>query len=260
MNPGAKVEIATNAPEFKDALMEWMGTFHIGARQAIRYQGRLMGERLIQLTPPRSLKQGKERVTKDIRKVILGLRDAMDDPGEKVEKGQDFVKAFIDSKGVVYAVAPENYQPHADADTLDKWHQSKRAKRGRVPGRDTPKAMAMGKWNLLNVLVAPASIVDAYIKSVQKRVGRGRAGWAFGTLVLGGKAAKWVSQHAGKTGGFTDGTRSGWNVFVEFDNHSEWAAGGDDDRIMENAMKSRVNSIRKSILDTAKGAGKALQA
>ena len=257
MAHGLQLSTATNAHAYKDALLEWMAKFGVGARQALRWQGRLMGERLISFTPPRTLKQGKERVSKDIRKIVLGLQQ-IDTPPHKVVTGQDFVRVFV-NKGVVYGVTGQNYQPQAGDDVIARLHQSKRNKRGRVPGKDETKAVDQGGWSLLNMLAVKEQTLDSYIRKVQGRVGRARDGWAEGTIQLGGRVAQWVSKHR-NTGTFEDGTHGSiGNVFVQFDNKSEWASGGDDDRIIANAIKSRTAAIRKSIVDAAHGAGGAFK-
>src|SRR6185437_11867316 len=109
-----ELNIKTNSPEYRAALIKWMATFGKNAVEAVRVQARFLGERLIAFTPPRNQRQGKERVRKDIEKIILGLEDDQFDVVRYVLKGDtNIIRAFVDKQGVVYGVDKATYRPDA---------------------------------------------------------------------------------------------------------------------------------------------------
>lgn len=251
-----EISIKSNSPEYRNALIKWMATFGKNACEAVQVQARYLGERLISFTPPRTQKQGKERVRKDIQKIILGLPDEDFDTVRYVLKGDtNIIRAFVNKQGVVYGVDKANYHPNATAEELSIFHQEQRDNRGRV-GEAGQYTRDIGRWKFLNVMVAPKSVVEDYILSVQDRVGRGRGGWASGTLALKGRVSNWVAVHARTAGTYNDKTSNALNPSFEFINQSEWASGGDQDRIMQNAINSRIRDINAAIRRAVKNAGK----
>src|SRR5579884_778173 len=254
-----ELSVTTNSPEYRNALIKWMATFGKNARESIKVQGRFLGERLIAFTPPRNQKQGRDRVRKDIQKIIMGIDDEQFDKIHYVLKGDtNIVRAFVNKQGVVYGVDKQNYMPNATAEDLSKFHQAQRDQRGRV-SEAGQKTRDIGRWKFITMLVAPQGVVADYIATVSDRVGRGRGGWAEGVLRLKGKVAQWVAVHARTAGEFRDFSESP-NPSIEFVNKSEWASGGDQDRIMENAINARIRDINASIRRAIKDSGKPFHA
>lgn len=246
-----KVDFLTNAEGYREKIIAWMAAFGAGVRDTVRYQGRLLGEKVISLTPPRNRAQGRKAVAADIRRVILGLEDLPPSTQvQLVEKGETVVRAFIAKDGTVYGVDRAMYRPEATQDEISRYHQSLRGARGRV-SRAGSQTRDIGRWKFMEKLVVTKESLDEYIRTVQARVGRGKGGWAGGTLALGGNVAGWVAEHARTAGTFVDGTNER-NPFIFWENKSEWASGGDEDRVMQNAMQSRIQQITKSILNPEK--------
>ena len=250
--------VTTNAPEYRNALIKWMATFGKNARETIRTQGRLIGERMVSFTPPRNQKQGKDAVRRDIEKIFLGIDDdQVDDKLHFVLKGNtDVVRAYVDRQGTVFGVARENYKPDATQDELSAFHQSQRDQRGRVSGGGR-KPQDMGRWKFILMFVTRQSTLAGYIRSVQARVGSGKGGWAEGVIELGGRVPQWIAARARQSGKLINQTEAA-NPSVEFINASEWASGGDQDRVMSNAVVARIDSIRRDIRRSVRCAGKPL--
>jgi hypothetical protein len=258
-----QVSVTSNAPEYRNALLEWMANFGKNARQAVKYQGRLLGERVVAFTPPRNEAQGRARTTKDIHKVMLGLDKRQMSRVQQLKEDQTtqlgggtYFRLFKARDGGMTVVQRDLYMPRATRQELGAFHQSKRGKYGRVEDKHE-QMLSVGKWRILKKLVVPKELLTAYDDAAQGRVGRGKAGWALGVLRLGGRVAAWVARHAGATGQFKDGLATA-NPSVEFINKSEWAKGGDQDRIMQNAIKARTRDIRNSISKARKDASKSI--
>lgn len=254
MSDTPSVKITSNAPEYRDAITDFMVTFRLGRKEALRTEGRFLGERLISFTPPRTAGQGRNRVAKDIKKIFLGLDDmrefgAVSDGMRNniIESvgGEAAVRIFAKKDGTVYGVDRKLYRPDATIEEMAKFHQSKRDRRGRV-GEAGQRTRDIGRWKFLDVMVVPAGVLNEYIRSVKSRVGRAKGGWADGTMKLGGKVAQWIAVHARTAGYFRDALDGPEGALI-WDNRSEWTNRGDEDRIVENSIKSRTQAIAKRI-------------
>ncbi|MDB6017674.1 MAG: hypothetical protein JWR19_2163 [Pedosphaera sp.] len=241
-----EINLTSNAKEYRAALVDFIGAFHVSVRQALKYQGRLMGEKLITLTPPRTQKQGERRVSADIKRIILGVEDLPPlDQAHLVEKGENVVRVFVSKDGTVYGTDRNLYRPEATMDEISKYHQSQRTKNGRVTSAGT-RTRDVGRWKFIEKLVITRDKLDEYIGMVKDRVGRGKGGWATGVIKEGGKVSSWIGRHARTAGTYLDATNDA-EPYVLFINKSEWASGGDHERIIENAVQSRTRDIHSYI-------------
>jgi hypothetical protein len=256
---GAVVSVATNTPTYRDALIRYIATFRVSVREAIRFEAAQLGQRVISFTPPRNQAQGRNRVMKDIHKIMLGLSDAdfakaNPDHTDKA-KFDNIVRLFPARDGSILGVDKDLYRPGATMEDLYEFHQSKRLKNGRVSDA-AQQTVDVGRWRFLEKLIVPKNLLDEYISRAMDRVGRARGGWAAGTLKLGGKVAKWIAAHANK--GTYINELDNRNPSFEFINRSEWASAGDQDRIMENAVTSRTKDINAHIKRAIRESGKGL--
>lgn len=148
-------------------------------------EARLLLQQCIRLAWPKTPKQGKKAVMRDIRRAALPM-------SEDIFESEALKK-----------VARRN-DPNAMRDTLEKipgwkkWrvepftpslHQKARDRRGRVQRGQ-------------RVIAYPKQDVNAYIKAKQQNVGRQRAGWAPAFLKFGGKLSAWVRRHVSGARGF----------------------------------------------------------
>ena len=106
--------------------------------------------------------------------------------------------------GAPYMVDKAHFLPDVSPQRLVKIHEAHRDKRGRVrvPGPATRKA---GGWTVSNAYTVPASTLKAYVKTIQARVGRGKASWlkaydhfkqSVGMNLLPWLAPSWIRRHA----------------------------------------------------------------
>jgi hypothetical protein len=185
-------------------------------------------------------------VTKDIRKIILGIDADKFDEAQTVLGGDtNIVRAFVNRQGEVYGVDRTLYRPDATLETLAEFHQKNRLANGRTTDAGT-FTRDIGRWKFITKLIVPKDVLTEYIEVVKARVGRGKGGWAAGVIALGGEVPGWIEVHARTAGTFIDKTQDA-NPEMEFVNRSEWAEGGDQDRIIDNAIKARTRDIYRQI-------------
>jgi hypothetical protein len=261
-----KFILTTNAVQYRKALVDWMARFGVSARAALRVQGKLLGLRLIQFTPPqRGLKQGQNRVKKDLDKIFYGVKNM--DTFDTVEDGKRHsiietvggeaaVRIFATKDGRVYGTDRMLYRRDATFAEMSVFHQKNRDARGRV-GMAGQYTRDIGRWRFLDQMAVPVATLADYIGAVQARVGRARGGWASGTQALGGEVASWIGVHARTAGAFDDNIEGAEPSFT-FLNRSEWAGGSDTNRVLSNAVKTRVRDIYKAIRGEISRTGKPL--
>ena len=215
---------------------------------------------------------GERRVEKDIRRVILGVRDATPPANRRPQvfigqthereagydpnavewgvlqncQGKPAVYIFATTAGQVYGVDLNDFKPNASDTELGEHHQQARQARGRV-GNIKSKLDPVGRWNWLNVITTKETAVKAYIEKKKKAVGQAKGGWAAGFMALGGRMSKrgWVGRHS-NSGTFVNGTRGNHLSFTII-NNSKWASDGDPDRVIEAAMQGRAEAMAGNI-------------
>lgn len=216
-------------------------------------------------------KVGENAVEKDIRRVIHGVRGAkwpeetptvivsQTNPRQarhsnKLEfgilqkvKGKSAVRVYADKKGNVYGVDTELFQPKASLADLEKMHRMARTKRGTV-SRAGKSDLITGRWKWINKLVTKTATLNKYIRKKKANVGRAKGGWAASFMRFGGRMSigGWVGRHARKTGR-VQSTITNDKIDILMINRSEWARGGDYDRIIPKALSGRAEALKGAI-------------
>jgi len=190
-------------------------------------------------TPPKTLSQGRKRVAKDIGKVIVAMDERFQAQWAlAIEHGvvsSDVpAQVFKTKRGAVYGVDKNLYRPNASISEMDRHHQKYRRKDGRVTearggsesGRNT---LNIGRWKFVNKMHVKKSAFRKYVRSVQKRVGKGKSGWAPALLYFGkqtgGRAVvpKYVRRHGMQNGRFRDTITKDGNGFASATNLVHYA-------------------------------------
>jgi hypothetical protein len=204
-------EVHVDITRFEEALVRYkVGTGKTWA-EVILEQGRLMVQRVIALTPPRTRAVGRNAIARDVRRVFIDaetarvriaavakwrerlLHDAelgdfrfRSASVQKAWEARDWatlevIFARSDAKRFKVIEAPTNYL-----------HQAARI-RGRVPRGSRSK-----------LVVPDARVLGRFVARLQQGVGITKAGWAAAMLKLGGKLPGWVSGQRKRFGGFND--------------------------------------------------------
>ena len=229
--------MADDLQKFAGAIGAYMRSKKVDAAKAMKAQFRLLVQRIIAFTPPRTLAQGRRRVQKDVKKAT-GLLDP-----EKFEK--PYIQRLIQNsryeqltnifarfgggrlKGTVVGPFGEEH--------IDQ-HQKSRDRRGRV--RKSPK---------IGVAHTKPREANAYVKRVQGNVGMAKGGWARALLLMGGKPANWYARHSDQGEAIAELDHP-TNPFFKFSNRSPWANQKGAETTVRNAINSRTEAIRESIL------------
>jgi hypothetical protein len=110
-------------------------------------------------------------------------------------------------------------------------HTSQRDNRGRVT-------------NFKNVFVLEKKKLNAYIKSIQARVGYMRAGWVPAYKSLGGIVKEWIARHT-RPNGFVVSNLTGEKPSIVIGNTTPGIS--QVRRIVESALRTRSVSMRRKI-------------
>lgn len=226
---------------FTRAMNAWQEHFRKSPKATLKTQARLLLKRVLSFTPPQGdddntpLTQGKLAVANQIRRAVLPLRPK---DFRKNKRVREMVQKR-DYAGLTSVFANGDWGPYTNLQVVPftpQLHQSKRDKRGRVRSKTR--------------FASPDDEqIQAYIKRKQGNVGNAKGGWVRAYTQLGGTASKWFARHA-SAGEFVDKLDNERDLFFKAINKSEWAKGGDQDRIVPNAMESRAEQIKASIEDS----------
>lgn len=243
----------TNLKQFNDSLAQFIREQGVGLPNALRYQCRLLADRLIRgpkgsgggrglATPPATRSQGKAAVARDIRRAIVPLTRRYITASFRETSVQEAILDLVakdDAEGLQVLFSRFESGPLRDAeisDTFDaQMHQSQRDRRGRVLEKKSPR-----------FATTDTDALADYVKRKQDNVGRAKGGWAASLLALGGSTSAWITKHS-DLGHITDRADDLVAGYIRMTNESEWASGGDEDRIVSNALASRAQAILKDL-------------
>lgn len=273
--------------KFSQGLSRFEGRTGKAFHEEFKDEGRLLAAELVKRTPPFSGKAlrrmlgkqgktlndpdmedmsayaiGKNRVEKDIRKVIYGVKGAtmpapktaqvhksqniaavMDFGVLQKCQGKEAIRIFANRSGGVFGIDRERFKPSAGMADLEATHKEHRTKRGRVTTAGS-KDRVVGRWKWLNILVTKEAIVKKFEKLKQKMVGQAKGGWAASFVALGGRMSLngWVGRHIGA---------GSCNVVLNKDesritmiNKSAWASGGDPERVRAKSLEGRARAMK----------------
>jgi hypothetical protein len=202
-------------------------------------QAKLLLEHVMGITPPRTIKQGKDRVRIDLERIFRPL-----DPNKF--RNQSIRKLIRAGDPVAWDNFSSRLREGELAQTRaivpnERLHRSNRDKRGRAYRNPRPKMVT---------LKPDQEALKQLIIASQANVGYAKAGWVRAYTELGGdRAPEWVKRHFPGKGIFQDG-RKGDNPFVAAYNQTGWGKKSDEaERIMNTAIKGRTNAMR-SYFDT----------
>lgn len=222
-----RINASSNLPEFQKMLLASMQFYRTDLPTELRKQSRLLGQRLIQFTPPNTRAQGRAAVQRDIHRAVRPLR-RQDFKSKKLQKllrerSYSGLQIVFDKlkTGDLRGAQVKPFSPDL--------HQRARDRRGRVT-----------RWR--KVVTPDVEDVKAYIERVQANVGEAKGGWANLVTRLGGSVAQWIEVHS-DAGQFEDKAGDLVNAYIRIDNNSEWAGAGDEDRVVANAIRSRTRDM-----------------
>jgi hypothetical protein len=202
-------------------------------------QAKLLLEHVMGITPPRTIKQGKDRVRLDLERIFRPL-----DPNKF--RNQSIRKLIRAGDPVAWDNFSSRLREGELAQTRaivpnERLHRSNRDKRGRAYRNPRPKMVT---------LKPDQEALKQMIIASQANVGHAKAGWVRAYTELGGdRAPEWVKRHFPGKGIFQDGRRND-NPFVAAYNQTGWGKKSDEaERIMNTAIKGRANAMR-SYFDT----------
>jgi hypothetical protein len=245
VNLDAEVESA----EFMAALNRFMADQRVGLKQAFRFQGRQLAGTLVKLTPPTNRAAGRATVERDFKKLFVPILTG--DPGEwsstkwgtrirdpELRKQMAKARRKGDTKAAYEILTKAGFDISPEQVVLfdPAFHQGQR-RRGVIPGKNNRGSRK---------LILNPTALTAYLRTTQGHVGQAKGGWAASLTGLGGNVAAWIRVHS-RSGQFTDSLESALAPSLVFENQSEWASSGDDDRIVANAIRSRATQIEASL-------------
>ena len=225
-----QLNVSTDAREYFAAFTEFRELVRWSPQRTIKFQGRLLFQKVVQFTPPNDRAQGRKAVARDIKNAVAPIRaDAFE---SKSIKDLFRKKDYLGLTRVFASIGPGPLQGATITSFRPELHTEQRNNRGRVPVR-----------RQIKFATPDASAVTSYIRKVQERVGMAKGGFAQAVISLGGKTANWIAKWV-SAGWFVDRSNNPVAPYIEQINRSPWTRRGDEDRAIANAMESRAVQIR----------------
>ena len=202
-------------------------------------QAGLLMETVVRFTPPiKGQRQGLNAVQRDIKRTAWVI-----DPEEFTEpRLRRRVRRAVERHDIVtlQKLSDERLGPARFARTQvipfsAQHHKSQRDRRGRVTSNR-------------HFSTTDKAEMAEYTGRKQQAVGSAKGAWVAGLASLGrtGTVRPWFGRHIGQGFGKNGLNKHGDGEFIA-ENRSRWASQGDEDRIVENAMRQRTPIIHRAV-------------
>jgi hypothetical protein len=218
------------------------------AKDLVTQQMRLLLEKILQFTPPKSRVQGVTATRKQISLAVRSFNVSEFKSPRLAEivrtKNYRAFEAFMQN------VSNDALRYARAAPFSPELHERVRDNRGRV--RSNKKIFVIGR--------ADRNALKSYIKAKVDNVGIAASGWLAALHKLGGKEASWIERHGERHGAVIDERNSPDMPNVTAINTTPWASRQDEgQRIIRAAKASRTSAMRtylqKALERSAKAAG-----
>lgn len=225
--------------DFENALAKYKVACRKDWQFVIRQQSRIVGEKLVKFTPPKTAAVGKRNVARDIGKVFADLSNTKwtDNSLDKMWRAGNFegVKKALENHPNKSEMPIFKYK-RIFAKPIKNIHRAAIGKSGRVPKNWRTSYAVAGKGEL-----------KKYIRRVQQQVGAAKSSWLAALIKLGGKAPNFVSRHGAKYGGFIDGNKGDNPFFTLINKVSTFPQGGTPIRILKRAFVAQTKAMENNI-------------
>ena len=225
--------------DFENALVKYRVACRKDWQFVIRQQSRIVGEKLVKFTPPKTAAIGKRNVARDIGKVFADLSNTKwnDKSLNKMWRAGNFegVKKALENLPNKSEMPIFKYK-RIFAKPVRNIHKAAISRSGRVPKN----------WRT-QYAVASKGELKKYVKKVQLQVGVAKSGWLAALAKLGGKAPSFVSRHGTKYGGFIDGNKGDNPFFSLINKVSTCPQGGTPARILRRAFIAQTKAMENNI-------------
>ena len=225
--------------DFENALAKYKVACRKDWQFVIRQQSRIVGEKLVKFTPPKTVAIGKRNVARDIGKVFVDLSNTKwhDKSLDKMWRADNFegVKKALENNPNKLQMPVFKYK-RILAKPVRNIHKAAISRSGRVPKN----------WHT-TYAVAAKDELKKYVKKVQLQVGVAKSGWLAALVKLGGNPPNFVSRHGTKYGGFIDGNKGDNPFFTLINKVSTFPQGGAPTRILRRAFIAQTKAMENNI-------------
>ncbi len=221
--------ITIDTKSFNREVDKFAKRYGVSAKDVMHDQMRLWVKDLMKVTPPKTGGQGKKAILRDLRKIMVPMKDS--------KKLRFYEKTFG-------RYVPE-YVFNYIGKSLKEWHRGKRDRTGRV--RDVNNAKhKVGGYTFADKMYVKRSIFNKYLREKQKSVGKLKAGWLPAARLFGLRAPAWVMKQASIRGSAVDRMKKDGSGFLEAVNSVPWAQEVIG-RWVDFTRRTRVRDLQKHL-------------
>jgi hypothetical protein len=247
------VDVKIDTTEFDRAMRRFGAESKRTSLEILTQQAKLFVRDIVRITPPStgktSIVKGKNRLVSDICRIVQTL------PAAKFNKpglyNEESVATFAhQGAGPVGEI---QHKMLRSAAAIEKWHQSRRNNRGRVPKINKRATTGIRKRDLklLDQGYTTPALLTAYIKVQLTKIGILASGWNAAATRLGLVLPQWITRH-GTSRGQAEVLTSGGTVKIRITNAVLFAGDVSGmERRVQSALNNRAKQMDKQVDDYA---------
>ena len=247
------IDISIESKQLFAAMDIYAKALGVDSRTALKRRFRILIQRIMSWTPPYNRKGsnmadaekiGKAAIRRDILRVGRIVKQEVLDFWLSDNNGSTFIadKTFNES-GTIKQYHVRNTHLDQSGAILESRHRAARDRRGRVPARKGRERVAVS-----------AEVGGNYIKKMQARSGKAKAGWLAALEGLGGSAQPWISRHGNGDGRLVD-LMSGNEAILTAINTAK-GIGSLQRRIIKSSIRAETKALIREMNGATKSAAK----
>jgi hypothetical protein len=200
----------------------------------IKTQMRLFLQAAMRITPPRTQKQGRDAVARDLKRAVqpISADDFQSEAIKRVIRKRD--------KEAFAALLPKIRPNWQEVDFDPALHTKARDRRNRVRKSQKLATLDARAWK-------------DYLKVIQSRVGRMKAAWLPALRAVGGTAPAWIGKHENPSGHYENNTASPFNPSFTATNSARGIR--NHKQILNAALRARVRAMTSDLKRRLREAG-----
>lgn len=247
------VDVKIDTTEFDRAMRRFGAESKRTSVEILTQQAKLFVRDIVRITPPStgktSIVKGKNRLVSDICRIVQPL------PAAKFNKPGFYNEESFHPFNHVGA-APIGEIMHKmlrSTAAIEKWHQSRRNNRGRVPKIHKNATTGIRKRDLkfLDQGFTTPSLLTAYIKAQLAKIGILASGWNAAAIRLGLPLPQWITRH-GTSRGQVEVITTGGSVKIRITNAVRFVGDVSGmERRVQSALNNRAKQMDKQVDDFA---------
>lgn len=243
------VSVEVISADLERGMKRFARTMGVSLKAVYTDQMRLASNQLVKIYPPRTKKQGRHRIKRDLGSLFVRLGpDNFQLAKEYAALGEQPIgRRFKTTRGAVFGVENNFWNLSGNRSQMKAYHQRNRLRNGRASMAGSWDKN-IGRWKFIDRMVVSQRAYEGYLRDeVFPKIGLLKKGWIAPNAPFKTKAPAWVKKAKGapgnSSGDYSDQMDLFANGFLQLKNVAPQAAGRDG--LVRIVLRTRSRDLKR---------------